>query len=235
VWSADGVHITFQSDRDGAAGLFRQRADGAASVERLTTPGAAAAHVPHMWSPKGEVLMYSTVTGSTSSLWMLSYADRKTAAVGDIRGSISANAAFSPDSKWIAYQSVDGGRRAIFVEPFPVTGNKFLLATGESVGQPLWAPDGSELFFASGPTQLSALSIATSPRFRFGNPVRVDGQRINEPAGARNYDIAKDGKTFLGIVETDGTGASDAGEIRVVLNWFEELRQRVPVKAKARD
>lgn len=111
MWSADGTRITFQSDCEGDAALFWQRADNTGTVERLTKPDRNTAHVPDMWSPKGDVLLFSTMAGSMSSLSMLSYPDRKVAAVGDIRGSIRPNAVFSPDARWIAYQSVEGGWR----------------------------------------------------------------------------------------------------------------------------
>ena len=228
IWSADGSRITFQSDREGDAAIFWQRADNTGSVERLTTPQRSTAHIPDMWSPKGDVLLYTTMDGSTSSLSMLSYPDRKASAVGEIRGSIRPNAVFSPDARWIAYQSVDSGRRAIYVEPFPTTGNKSQVVVGENIGHPLWSADGKELLYGTGPTQINSISMATTPTLRFGNPVRLNGQLVNDRAGARSYDLSKDGKTILGIAESDDADATNAGQIRVVLNWFEELKQRVP-------
>ena len=229
IWSADGSRITFQSDREGDAALFWQRVDNTGSVERLTKPDPNTAHIPDMWSPKGDVLLYSTTDRSTSSLSMLSYPDRKVSAVGDIRGSIRPNAVFSPDGRWIAYQSTEGHRRVIFVEPFPVTGNKTQVVTGENIGHPMWARHGHELLYTTGPTQINSVSITiTTPTPRFGNPVRLNTQLVNDRAGARSYDVSKDGKTILGIAESDGADAAYAGQIRVVLNWFEELKQRVP-------
>ena len=228
IWSPDGLHVTFQSDRDGPAGLFWQRADGTGSIERLTRPEDGTAHVPEMWSPNGNVLLYSATTGSTHSLWTLSYPDKKAAAI-DVRGTVRPNAVFSPDGRWIAYQSVESARRAIFVEPFPVTGNKFQVAVGPSVAQPLWSPDGKELFYANGPAQMQSVSVRTLPSLRFGNPVYLAGRRVNELRAVRNYDISKDGKTFLCITETDGGNESEDEQIRIVLNWFEELKQRVPI------
>ena len=228
IWSADGSRITFQSDREGDAALFSQRADNTGSVERLTKPASGTAHIPDMWSPKGDMLLFSTMDGSTSSLSLLFYPDRKIVGIGDIRGRIRPNAAFSPDARWIAYQSIEGGRRSIFVEPFPVTGNKFQVVTGENIAHPLWAPDGTGLFYGTGPTQINFVSITTTPTFRFGDPVRLHNQLVNDLTGTRSYDVSKDGKTILGIAESDGTDASDAEQIRVVLNWFEELKQRVP-------
>jgi serine/threonine-protein kinase len=232
VWAADGRRITYQSNRDGERGLFWQSADGSGSVERLTKSDTAHSHVPDAWSPDGKALLYSVNTVESSaldwSLWMLSHPDKKTSPVGKIRASFSVDAVFSPDGRWIAYNVSDPAGRAVFVEPFPVTGAKFQVATGESVGHPLWGPDGNELFYANGPLTMRTVSIMTTPTFRIGIPSNVPGQRVHDRSAGRSYDVFRDG-SFVGVVESNGTEQAGAEEIRVVLNWFEELKQRVPL------
>ena len=79
-----------------------------------------------------------------------------------------------------------------------------------------------------------AVSVTTRPTFTFGNPVSVPRPFLDRgPGFERNYDITLDGKRFLGVVaagQSSTSGAPTAPQIRVVLNWFEELKARVPTK-----
>ena len=116
---------------------------------------------------------------------------------------------------------------------FSSTGAKYLIANGGR--HPLWAPDGKGLYFSQLPLQREALrlvSVTTQPTFAFGNPVP-------QPSGAlrggfdvleRQFDITPDGTRFIAVV--DATQNQDeapvAPQFHVVLNWFDELKQRVP-------
>ena len=86
----------------------------------------------------------------------------------------------------------------------------------------------------AGGGQLVAVSVTTRPTFTFGNPVSVPRPFAPSSSGSeRNHDITLDGKRFLGVVPAGQTasGASAAPQmIQVVLNWFEELKARVPTK-----
>ena len=94
---------------------------------------------------------------------------------------------------------------------------------------PRWSPDGKELFFSQG-AQIYGIGVSTQPRFNFGSPsLLVKGI----PLGGfeRQYDVAVDGKRFIGIIVAAGYTPSTAASIRqidVVLNWFAELKARVP-------
>ena len=82
--------------------------------------------------------------------------------------------------------------------------------------------------------QFLGVSVTTRPTFTFGNPVLVPRLFFVErgPGFERNNDITRDGKRFLGVVAAGQTasGAPTAPQIQVVLNWFEELKARVPTK-----
>ena len=79
-----------------------------------------------------------------------------------------------------------------------------------------------------------AVSVTPRPTFTFGNPVFVPGIGVNRGTGfERNNDITLDGKRFLVVVpagQSPASGAPAAPQIQVVLNWFEELKARVPTK-----
>lgn len=131
----------------------------------------------------------------------------------------------SPDGRWLAYLSPESGRYEIYVRPFPDPGGKYQISTVGGVA-PLWSRDGRELFYASSPNgQLMAVDITTEPTFQAGSPrvVLEGGIQLSGNQG-RDYDVSPDGRRFLMVQG----GEANLTQLNVVLNWFEELKQRVP-------
>ena len=96
---------------------------------------------------------------------------------------------------------------------------------------PTWAPDGKELVYIPGRAQMAAVSVTTRPAFTFSNPVALPNRSLQRtPTSERNYDIMP-GKRILGVVGVgqNASSAPAARQIQVVLNWFEELKARVPM------
>jgi len=226
VWSGDGRRVAFQSDRDGDLAIWWQAADvSGAGAERLTKPEPGTAHIPESWSRTDDLLSFSAVQGTTT-LWTLSLRDRKASQFGNVRSPSPLNSEFSPDGKWIAY-TLREGVIAVFVEPFPATGDKVQISkVEENAHHSLWSRDGKTLFYIPGAEPLVGVTIATRP-FSVGNP-RPTKLPNNNPVGApRNFDIAADGQRFI---FTTGQGSGTyAPQVQVVVNWFEELKARVPV------
>jgi serine/threonine-protein kinase len=222
VWSHDGRRLVFQSDRDGDQALFWQSAEGG-TAERLTKPERGASHVAEAWSPDGQVLLFSEKKDTDYSLWTFSVRDRKATLFERVPGSkVPANASFSRDGRWVAYQTGQAGNPTgtTFVQPFPPTGTKHQIGQGAHA---LWSRDGKELFFIPAPGRFQVVTVSTYPSFTFTRPVALPRVfAIAPPAFPRPYDILPDGR-FIGV------GAPDPGpggpQIRVVLNWFEELKK----------
>ena len=143
----------------------------------------------------------------------------------------TTNSSLSPDGRWLAYMSAQPGiRPEVYVQPIPPTGEKHQITTNGGIN-PLWSPDGKELFFLTpGPFgQLMAVDIETQHGFRFGKTTALPIEGLVN-TGPRHYDITPDGKRFVVLVQKAQTTSDKApGEqINVTLNWFEELKQRVP-------
>ncbi|MFQ5701993.1 MAG: TolB family protein, partial [Acidobacteriota bacterium] len=128
--------------------------------------------------------------------------------------------ALSPDGKWIAYVA-DEGRREVFVQSFPDLGPRHKISI-DGGGEPVWSPDGRQLFFREGGRML-AVDIEYAPAFSASRPrVLFTGEYDAAPvSGHQHYDISLDGKKFLMIKHGEPAGP---GEVRVVLNWSEELK-----------
>ena len=237
AWSADGQRVAFQSDRDGDLAIFSQRADGAGPAERLTTPEKTAAHVPESWSLNGD-LLFTATKGPDATLWTYSTRDRTSRPFGSVRASRQpTNAAFSPNGAWVAYQSNETGTPAVYVQPFPATGGRFQASPAARQGDPhhpLWSRDGRELFYVAGPNQFVVTAVTERSGLSFSNPMPIETgawkNTFGGPTTIRNYDVSNDGKRFIGVL---ASGVTDSGNLRgpqinIVLNWFEELKQRRP-------
>jgi hypothetical protein len=127
----------------------------------------------------------------------------------------------------VAY-ATPGNDGAIDVQPFPATGARYQLPrlTTNSGSHPFWSPDGTMLFNATGGPEFVVTSVRTQPTVAFGNPDRVPRPFAStSPTLPRRHDVMPDGR-FIGLIEP-GRAGTQQPEIRVVLNWTEELQQRV--------
>lgn len=95
-----------------------------------------------------------------------------------------------------------------------------------------WSPDGGELVFLASPAarQMAAIRVSGTTSLRFGAVTRfratVTGDKLS--ASPRMFDMLPDGR-LIGVVSRNDPGARDTfGDVRVVLNWSEELNERVP-------
>ena len=228
VWTPDGDRVTFASARDGTANsLYSIPSDGSGTAERLTE--ADSNQGPTSWSPDGSTLAFYDV-GGTRDIFTVTPGEEP---VRFLETSFREHGpVFSPDGQWLAYTSDETGRFEVYLTPYPGPGGKtpISVAGGRS---PIWRADGRELFYRRG-DDLFAVAIATSPSLRVGAPeLLFTGSFVRERSnqGASNYDVAPDGQRFLMLSGIDQDGGADAPppQITVVLNWFEELKERGPV------
>ena len=186
-------------------------------------------HVPESWSPDGAHLLFTATQATTVKLMVLSIKDGRTEPFGDVVSGMPTTAEFSPDGKWVSYSSTANRPESfVFVEPFPRTGDVYQISTdGENGHHAMWTPKGDEILYVPQVGRFLAVRISTKPIFSVSEPVDVPRRfAISNPATQRPWDIALDGR----ILSVYDSAQTILPEIRVVLNWFEELRSRVPVK-----
>ncbi len=236
VWTPDGKRIAFSSNKEGPFNIFWQLADGSGGLERLTT--SEYPPVPNSWSPDGKLLAFiesNPITGW--DIWVLQMGDAS-AGSGQVRKAqpfvqtpfTEGAPRFSPDGRWMAYISDESGHREIYVQPYPGPGGKWQIST-EGGTEPVWNPNGRELFYRSG-DKMMAVDIATQSGFTVGKPhMLFEGQYQPTPVTFPNYDVSPDGQRFLMLKPAEQAQAAPT-QINVVLNWFEELKRRVPAGAK---
>ena len=185
---------------------------------------------PTSWSRDGTVLAFhETHPESGRDIWLLP-------ASGDPAPFLATpfmegGGVFSPNGRWIAFTSDKSGREEIYVQPHPGPGPEYTIST-EGGTEPLWSPDGTELFYR-GPDQLMSVAVEADGDLRAGAP-RALFPDTYVPSGvvasAHDYDISPDGQRFVMISTNVAFPTADgpAAEPSVVLveNFFEELRQR---------
>ena len=149
---------------------------------------------------------------------------------------------FSPDGRWLAYVSDESGRPEVYVQPYPGPGGKWQIST-EGGTEPVWNPNGRELFYRNG-AQMMAVEVevgqASTPvssgqagrpvatTFSAGTPrLLFKGNYLSSGAALAQYNVTSDGQRFL-MIQPVAQDSAAPQQINVVLNWFEELKQRVP-------
>ena len=228
VWTPDGKRIAFFSNKAGQLNLFWQLADGSGGLERLATSDFI--DVPQSFSPDGQLLAFHEVNPTTGNdIMVLRLSDRKVQPF--LRTPFNeSDPRFSPDGRWMAYMSDESGRYEIYVQPYPGPGGKWQISTDGGT-KPVWNPNGRELFYRNG-NKMMAVEITTKPNFALGNPhVLFERPYILANVPISNYDVSPDGRRFLMVKPTEQAQAAPT-QINVVLNWFEELKRRVPTGTK---
>jgi serine/threonine-protein kinase len=229
VWTRDGKRIAFQSDREGDLGIFWQAADGSGTAERLTRANQGVAHVPDSWSRDDQKLSFTEAQGEKRTVHIFSLRDRKDAVFAEAPLPVSGST-FSPDEKWVAYTSGETGTPEVWVQPFQSTGTKRQVSR-DGAFFPFWSFDGTELFFIRRTLDLAAVGVANRPNLNFSIPAALPLRFfVGSTVAPRNIDIMPDGKRFIAVVTADQATTTSAPQIQVVLNWFSELQERVPVK-----
>ncbi|MBI4463460.1 MAG: PD40 domain-containing protein, partial [Acidobacteria bacterium] len=227
VWTPDGKKVTFQSRRGRPWNLYWKPGDGSGGEERLTT--SEYGYITASWTPDGQMLAFVEVHPTTGrDIGVLSLIEERKATPFLRTPFNEVEPAFSPDGRWLAYAADESGRNEVYVQPFPGGGQKWQIST-EGGSEPVWARDGRELFYRNG-DKMMAVSITTQPAFRATKPELLFERHYHSlpPAVTRNYDIAPDGRRFLMVKASDQ--AAIVTHLNVVLNWFEELKRKVPVK-----
>jgi len=235
AWSPDSKWLIFQSGGEGEGGLVRQPADRSLPQERLTsTRETGGRQMPNSWSSDGKFLAFaefnSPLTGSFD-IGILPLEGENEPEYIIATSATECCPKFSPDGKWLAYVSDESGQLQVYIRPFQGPDVKWLISDEkEGGGQPVWSPDGTELFYRIG-NKTMVVSIQTQGQtLTAGSPqVLFEGQYVSHsvPQGFQYYDVSPDGKQFLMLKEET---VQQQGQINVVLNWFEELKRLVPIE-----
>jgi eukaryotic-like serine/threonine-protein kinase len=216
LWSLDGRRIAYSSTWTAQSNrIYTKPVDGSSEAELIYT-GKYHLHLSD-WSPDGEWLAFYQYHPETGQdIWLVSADGEGDLVPVDTTTGSQRRAVFSPDGRWLAYASDESGRYELYAVSFPELGSK-IQVTVDGGYSPRWNGRGDELFYRSPNGDAIVMSVSTQGRsLSFGNPQTL----FPIPAG---FDVSPDGQNF--VVFSPNPDAP-AREIRVVLNWFEELKEK---------
>jgi serine/threonine protein kinase len=222
VWSPDGAFVTYEYCGE-HKGFYRRRADGTGEPARLFEFASNA--LPESWSPDGRSLLFIEYTSRGDlDIWTFSGGEPSL-----LLGSRydEEDPSFSRDGRFIAYESDDVGRPNVYVQPFPGPGPRTQVSP-DGGHLPRWGPNGRDLFYLH-KDALMVTTLETGPTLQVGRPRVVLEQAYPATAEGPNvhsqFEVAPDGKRFLAVLPRRTAAPL---EVRVVLNWFEELERLAP-------
>ena len=212
VWSPDGRQIFYQSS---SKIYSRSVTEGTPEQELLSEPGMI---YPSDVSPDGSVLLYTRDLGSGTDLWYVSLDADRTPHPFVQTAFQERDGQFSPNGKWVAYQSNEAGHFEIYLQPFPGPGDRIQVSAGG--GQHVrWARNGSELFFIAADQRLTSIRVTVGANGKLvpGIPVPLFRTELDSSFLTRQqYVVSPDGQRFLINAATD---AIDPPSITLILNW----------------
>jgi hypothetical protein len=180
-------------------------------------------------SPDGRELL-GTIANGRPTVWARSLPEAASQFRWFLdRRMVETDPQVSADGRWVAYASNRSGRQEIYVVPYPRPGGTWQVSTDGGT-MPRWADNGRELFYRNGDRMMAVDVDTASTTFRSGMP-----RLLFEKAYEADYDVTRDGARFL-MVKPGGDRVSVRGradaplELHLVVNWTEELRQRLPLK-----
>jgi len=233
VWTADSKSILFVSDRNDSRSIYRKNADGAGGVDLISEKDG----IPFSLSADGKsvLLMYIGTSGS-NDIGILSVEGDQ-----DIKPLLQQEYSeggplLSSNGKWMAYQSNRSGFSEVYVRPFPNVDDGPWKISAEGGFFPRWSPDGRELYYIN-EFSLWVAAVNTEKAFQRSQPkmlFQIPHVVFNSMGLAGiTWDVHPDGDRFLMLKPPANIDSESASlfpdKINIVLNWFEELKQKVPV------
>ncbi|HEY7482106.1 MAG TPA: protein kinase [Gemmatimonadales bacterium] len=222
-WTADSRDLIYSSEHP-FYDLYRRAGDASRPSEPLLT-GTYDRYLGSV-SQDGALLAFTLSTPGGTELWTAQLNGRPEPRRYLRNGFNLAHPAISPDGNWMAYDSDESGRVEVYVQSFPNPNLKRWKVSPERGSEPLWTRGGRELVYRNGDSVMAATmdlenGRSTQPTALFGGPY-PDNPGWTRP---RSYDVTRDGERFLLIkLPRD----RPRPRIVVVLNWFDELRAKVP-------
>ena len=214
VWSPDGTRVVFGSNRKGQFDLYVRSYAGTGVEELLFESDLS--KVPSGWSSDGRYLLFETRgdPDTQSDVWALPLIGERTP-ISLLKTSYrEQQAAFSPDGRWVAYNSDESGRAEVYVTPFPGPGRKWQVSSSGG-SEPRWSGTGREIFFSSPGERIMVAAVsAHTDTFEVGRTQPLFEYHTQQPSNV--FDVTPDGLRFL--VNT-ASATQNSAPMTLVVNW----------------
>jgi Tol biopolymer transport system component len=220
VWSDDGEHIAFVSNRGGRLGIYQLDVDVPNSERPIRYVDGSL--ITTDWSRDGRYVLYTQMQGP-QTVWAVSTRDDSKPFEVLGHSSYPFGARLSPDGKWIAYAAFDSGSLEIYVEPFLTSGRQTRTPiTHEGGAHPRWSADGKKLFYWAVPGGVNVVDLTfDASGLHAGKPrsiVQAPVLGVND--SRTHYDVTRDGQHYLLRQPAGAPGPA----VSIILNWMQKLR-----------
>jgi len=223
TWS-DDQSLMFVSNRAGSYDLWTKRADGSGTAEPVLDREADIREA--FYSADGAWLAFLEGSFETADIYAVRLPIDSEAVPLELTQFAERSISLSPDGRWLAYASNRSGRFEVYVRPFPGAGASLQQVSADGGTEPVWANSGQELFYANRARELVSVQVTGDPTFAVGQQeVLFPGAGYLLGEGQASFDVSADDQRFLMVA---GSGVASGSEIVWIVNWAEELKERVP-------
>ena len=219
VWSPDGRHVVFRSQRNQETALYIRAARSGESERRLIRSDPVG--FVYDWSPDARFLIVGTQsTGGSGDLALLRMPEADRFEPWLATPFDERDARFSPDGRWVAYSSNESGDQEVYVRSFP-DGETWQRVSRRSGRLPVWARDGRELFYVGEQDQILAVSVRATPKqLAIGPPQPAFRFRPSGLFLSWTYDVDPAGRLLIAYRDPEAESAPAS----VILDWFEGVK-----------
>jgi serine/threonine protein kinase len=226
VWAPDGKGLYYTSEGGQGLQMLRKQDVGNARSEPIF--GGENPRYPWSFSPDGSVLAFVERHPETGwDIWTGPVGGNGQARPFKNTAYSESHPLFSPDGRWIAYVSDQSGQKQVYVARYP-DGSDERQISQDGGTEPRWASSGKELYYLDG-RSIRAVETSLSPTFSFGASkvlFSVDESLDITVFPYSSYAVTPDGQRFYFVKKNR---AAPVTQLRVVLNWFEELKRLCPI------
>jgi len=228
VWSRDGQELFYVFDRPPFE-LFRIPVGSPDSGRPVWDEPATADTLGHAVSPDGLTLVYH-VTATETGRDIHARPIDGSAPARPVRATraTESKASFSPDGRWIAYQSNETGRFEVYAEPFPGPGERVQLSPDGGT-DPLWARNGEIFFLRDDELRVVATRLGSRAEFDAPRPLFRFPIVPTSDHDTQTYDVTADGKRILAVTNVPG---SRPQRLEVVTDFARELARLAPPEGR---
>jgi Tol biopolymer transport system component len=217
VWSPDGKRLLFSASSNNILNLHLKNASGLGEEETLLDSNQPM--FAKDWYADGRQIAYFQAVGGRGQIGVLQLTPEKKASLLLRTQFNEDNPRFSPDGKWLAYDSNETGVLEVYVVPLPDLSTKWKVST-QGGAQPVWRGDGKELFYVAADKKVMAVAVTRKgDALEFAQPQALFETRIS--GAGFQYDVTADGQKFL----VNSQVQSSADPMTIITNWTALLKK----------